>query len=863
MKTKKYNNNNNMMNYPNQMIMPIMSYFMIIFILIVLPKSEACGMTTHNEVARRAFNFSSFQDYPQFQTLIPQYLSSFQAGASFPDWGYDCGNSGNESESAHWPPFLRNATVYLKKTYPQPWSEAGAKLAVFLMGVLSHQVADISWHSIGGIHEGLIRAMAGQDFNSDYSIAHTNADVGGEYVLAYNYDLSWLVDRWDVPISDVKNIYSMMNYDVSEFTLLRCNAILFAGAMAVKEGGKLLYPEIASKSQFLIDHYQDYFNGGLDDMAMWTSYCWPVLMGWMDGAEIGDFCFIQPDPSFNSKKQLMHEAESKLTGDQKKRIISSKLADMIKDHIFNSLSTTETGDGGFQLTFNNGFVSPRHFEDDPSYFYQISDPYGQALRKLYADVDRIYHQPVHGGPQQPDHIEQLQTNFSTIFGSSFYSYFGREIQAVDLNGDGIEDILVSAPGEGEPGSMQTGCVYYILLGPNSNSSSLFGNDGNADIANVASGKVCGTEVHARFGWAIAALDFNLDGVMDLAVGAPSSSNANLKYFGATYVYFGSIDADSHTWSLSSQPSILINGTDYHDQAGYILTAGDCNADGHPDLIMGMPTAKSVRQGAQRGKVAIFYSTTKRVVGQRLDVDVGSNWLAIGEVDYEWFGHDVKVAQTTAGSFLLIGSPNFHRRHVDDAPMNLGYKFQVVNGTFIGIEDPLLVLSLPTRCIGSENSQVGEIVFIEFVNLKGFFDLNQTVPLLSVQGNTKYSRFGESILMETLTPDAPPSLFIGAPLWTNSFDNTGSGCVFSFDSVSSNIKEIKVGGGDNKEGNKGYTTHSYISGKSVNNNIRDSRFGFKVVLIDINQDGKKDLLVGADRDSSKFIEGGSLNIFITA
>lgn len=66
--------------------------------------------------------------------------------------------------------------------------------------------------------------------------------------------------------------------------------------MALKVGGELLFPEYAKKSPFLVDQFEDFFigtslhdpllvyidgiEGGLDDMAVWTTYCWPYVMEW-------------------------------------------------------------------------------------------------------------------------------------------------------------------------------------------------------------------------------------------------------------------------------------------------------------------------------------------------------------------------------------------------------------------------------------------------------------------------------------------------------------------------------------------------------------------------------------------------------
>ncbi|EFA84561.1 glycosylphosphatidylinositol phospholipase D [Heterostelium album PN500] len=779
---------------------------------------DACGMTTHNEVARRAFNFSDFKEYPQFQQMILNNLASFQAGAAFPDWGYSCGGFAAESEAAHWPPFLRNASEYLLATYTQPWNAKAQSLAVFLLGVMSHQVADISWHSIAGDQNGLIASMAGQDFNGTYSVAHENADTGGEFVLAYNYNLDWLEDEWYVPVEDVKNIYHQMNYTtVTELALVKCNSILFAGAMAVKTGGRFLYPEIAEKSPFLIDHYQDYFNGGLDDMAVWTSYCWPVLMGWLEGEKIGNFCAIQPDPSFShGHRRNGFEKIAEHFSDDAINILIDRM-DIFKDHHNNYLISMNPID-----PIELGFKVP---------------------------------------PKPHNKMNDIPTNYSTIFSENAYSYFGRSLISHDLNNDGFDDLIVSAPGDGVPGAMQTGCVYYIMMGENN--SSRFVNSAQFEINQIANGKVCGNEIHARFGWSTVLLDFNMDGVIDLVVGAPSSANADLNYFGKVFIYLGQMNGQQ--WSIDQSSPITINGTYFQDQAGLMLFTGDANNDGHQDLIIGMPTAGP----NQQGKLAIFYSSEKRSSQHPLDLERDANFQAFGTTAFEWFGYHAAISS----GLLLVGSPTFHE---DGDLMNigkitgfqlskpkqpkftlighyqfdkLGYTFQVVNGSFMGMNENLLVVGLPTR--GYElREQVGEVMLIAFESLVGYVDLADCEVLLQVTGDTSYSRFGESLAMD-LFEGSVPTLYIGSPLWTDSI-STGSGAVYQY--------TINPPAKDKSNNNKSVTTVD--GGSYVNNKEKDSRFGFRMVLADVNNDGKKDIIIGADRDSSKSLQSGSINIFFS-
>jgi hypothetical protein len=87
------------------------------FVLLPGP-THGCGVLVHNEVFRRArqkFALPSTSDSSErasLRELYSSYLSdpenepSVQAGSFFPDWGYGCFNTDEQSEAAHWPPFI-------------------------------------------------------------------------------------------------------------------------------------------------------------------------------------------------------------------------------------------------------------------------------------------------------------------------------------------------------------------------------------------------------------------------------------------------------------------------------------------------------------------------------------------------------------------------------------------------------------------------------------------------------------------------------------------------------------------------------------------------------------------------------------
>jgi hypothetical protein len=170
----------------------------------------------------------------------------------------------------------------------------------------------------------------------------------------------------------------------------------------------------------------------------------------------------------------------------------------------------------------------------------------------------------------------------TLTGEAQDDNFGWSVAgAGDLNGDGYDDLLVGAPFN-DAGGASAGRAYVFLGGP--------AMDATADltITNVAAGDY--------FGWSVAgAGDVNGDGYADFMGGAPLFA-ANDR--GRAYLYFGGS-------VLNDTPDVTITGVAGGDQAGTsVAGAGDVNADGYDDVIVGAPFNDA--GGADAGRAYVFF-----------------------------------------------------------------------------------------------------------------------------------------------------------------------------------------------------------------------------------------------------------------
>ena len=148
----------------------------------------------------------------------------------------------------------------------------------------------------------------------------------------------------------------------------------------------------------------------------------------------------------------------------------------------------------------------------------------------------------------------------------------------DLNGDGVDDLALGAPGYDPNGQSKAGSVLIVF-----GRTDLLNDSASRDLSlfEHTDARIDGVESGAQLGTRIAIADVNGDGIGDLIMTAPGGD-------GAVYVREGEADWPRGALSLNSPEAVdlTIKGDRPGSLLGATLCTGDLNQDQRSDLVFG-------------------------------------------------------------------------------------------------------------------------------------------------------------------------------------------------------------------------------------------------------------------------------------
>lgn len=269
----------------------------------------------------------------------------------------------------------------------------------------------------------------------------------------------------------------------------------------------------------------------------------------------------------------------------------------------------------------------------------------------------------------------LSDGFS-ILGDSSRDGAGRSVSgAGDVNGDGIDDLIVGAP-FGDDGGSNAGEAYVIY-------GTVDGTRDDIDLGELAASDgftMQGNSIGDLAGRSVSgAGDIDGDGIDDILVGAaidfPGGNDAN-----SAYVIYGKADSDRSRIDLAgldADTGFLIQDSRDH-QAGFsVSNAGDINGDGLDDLILGAPYGQI--GGNNAGEAYIIYGAAgrSRSLIDLSELQESDGFVIVGEMGG---GEGVNNKGDLAG-YSVSGAGDLNSDGIDD--LIVGAPYADIGGTDSG------------------------------------------------------------------------------------------------------------------------------------------------------------------------------------
>ncbi|MEO1020958.1 MAG: FG-GAP repeat protein [Bacteroidota bacterium] len=440
----------------------------------------------------------------------------------------------------------------------------------------------------------------------------------------------------------------------------------------------------------------------------------------------------------------------------------------------------------FMISINNNNIRPGHFLRRCSILVPLlltlSRP-AEVLAQADIDISSL----LTGSPQ------------GVVFnGVADFDRTGTSTAVGDVNGDGIEDVIIGAR-LADPGGIRNAGIIYVVFGSSEGFASeleLSSLDGTNGFA------IHGIENRNRSGRSVAAGDINGDGKDDVIIGSQYAYDS----FGGTYVVFGNntIPPVVELSSLDGNNGFVIKGARSNDRSGRSVAAGDINGDGADDVIIGAHYADPNRVDRAGQTFVVFGNNQQDDFDAKIELDElnrATGFVINGINRDDKSGYSVSAGDIDGDGTddVIIGAPYARANRKDEAGASY-----VVFGKNQGNFDSEIELD----------------------------DLNGSTGFV-LTGVNSYEYSGKSVTAGDINGDEKDDVVIRAPGYKLASSPEATYVVFGRDRKDFDDK-VRLSDLDGRDG--------FV----VNGSIDDTeeRTGSRIAMGDVNRDQIDDLIIGS-------------------
>ena|GEM_PF-2711481 len=331
---------------------------------------------------------------------------------------------------------------------------------------------------------------------------------------------------------------------------------------------------------------------------------------------------------------------------------------------------------------------------------RYADPFS---RDMAGTVYVIYGQNISFGSNIDLASLSLSQGFA-IYGADTYNWLGQSVNNLgDVNGDGIDDIIIGANVAAPPVNRYAAGITYVIYGQSTNFSS------NIDLANLTLSQgfaIYGANVSDTSGWSVSGLgDINGDSIPDMIIGAPEADPFARSEAGIAYVIYGqntNFLSNINLANLTLSQGFAIYGANAKDEVGASVSGSDdINGDGIPDIIIGAYHGDPAGPGA----VYVIYGQSTNFSS---NIDLANLTLSQGFAVYganstDMIGYSVSGSDDINGDGtpdVIIGSQYASPLgRVQAGIISVIYGFSPINYTICDGEQLCITKGLPVGTVG--------------------------------------------------------------------------------------------------------------------------------------------------------------------